>query len=243
MSIAVARQFHLTTVDSTNLQAGQLYEKGEVLPFWVRSEEQTAGRGRNGRNWVSAPGNLYASLALMPGCEARQLPQVGLVAAIAVHDCICNWAPSEFVRLKWPNDCLVNGAKISGILIETLQLSPPSIVIGCGINVVAKPQSVDYPTAALHDFEPMASIDEVFVQLNISLERWFAVWNGGRAFAEIRKEWLSRARCLGDILSVRDGATRSDGICRGLNEDGALLLEKSDGTFETFYAGDVRQAA
>ncbi len=213
------------------------------MPFWVQSEEQTAGRGRSGRNWISVPGNLYASLAFEPACEAARLPQIGLVTAIAIHDCVCNWAPREQVRLKWPNDCLVNGAKISGVLIETLRLTSPAIVIGCGINIASKPGNVDYPTAALHDFAPEATVNSVSENLCASLEKWITAWNHGASFVEIRNEWLVRARCLGETLSVRDGETRSAGICRGLNTDGALLLEKSDGTIAAVYAGDVRLAA
>jgi BirA family transcriptional regulator, biotin operon repressor / biotin---[acetyl-CoA-carboxylase] ligase len=243
MTIATARRFQLTTVDSTNLYARQQFEAGEPLPFWIQSNEQTAGRGRKGRNWVSVPGNLYASLAFQPGCETAQLPQLALVTSIAVQDTVCNWTPHEYVRLKWPNDCLVNGAKISGILIETLRLSAPAIVIGCGINITSKPEVLDYPVAALRDFDPNVEVASVFDQLCNNLEKWLSVWNNGAAFAEIRNEWLTRARCLGETLSVRDGEKRSVGICRGLNTDGALLLEKSDGTLSRIYAGDVRLAA
>jgi BirA family transcriptional regulator, biotin operon repressor / biotin---[acetyl-CoA-carboxylase] ligase len=243
MTIASARCFHLTTVDSTNLYTRQRFDAGEDLPFWIRSDEQTAGRGRSGRNWVSVPGNLYASFAFEPGCETAQLSQVALVISIAMFETVCKWTPGEEVRLKWPNDCLVNGAKISGILIETLRLAAPVLVIGCGINIVSKPTNVDYPTTALHDFDPDVTVGSVFEHLGENLDVWLAIWNRGAAFAEIRNEWLGRAKCLGEKLSVRDGKMRSEGVCIGLNSDGALLLEKTDGTLSRIYAGDVSLVA
>ncbi len=236
-------RFHLETVDSTNLHAARLAKHGEHLPFWVTSDEQTAGRGRNDRRWVSEPGNLYASYSFSPECEAAQLPQLSLVTALAVYDTVANWVGAEKLKLKWPNDCLADEAKISGILIESLQNPSRAVVIGCGINIASKPSVAGYPTAALHDYDNSASAAQVFETLVDKFGTWLSLWKSGSKFPMIREEWLARGKCFGQKIAVRNGVERIDGICRGLSEDGALLLEQADGNTKPVFAGDVRFAA
>jgi BirA family transcriptional regulator, biotin operon repressor / biotin---[acetyl-CoA-carboxylase] ligase len=243
MPLGNARRYHLPTVDSTNLHAARLSNSGQELPFWVIADEQTAGRGRNDRRWVSEPGNLYASIAFAPGCEPFHLPQLGIVAAVAVFDTVERWVPAGRTNLKWPNDCLVDGAKVSGILIESLNGASGSIVIGCGINVVSKPSSPDYPTTSLRDYHKDVPTMAVFESLHDQLSAWLSVWQRGEMFSRIREEWMSRAKCRGQSLSVINGKARIEGICHGLNEHGALMLERNDGTIVPVYAGDVRIAA
>jgi BirA family transcriptional regulator, biotin operon repressor / biotin---[acetyl-CoA-carboxylase] ligase len=242
MSLDKALRIHLETVDSTNLHAARLSKHGESLPFWVTSDEQTTGRGRSNHRWISEPGNLYASVAFEPDCAPSQYPQLGLVAAVAVFDTVSKWVGTEKIKLKWPNDCLVEGAKISGILIEALCIPSTAVVVGCGVNVVSKPSNNEYPTTALHDYNTEATTEGVFETLKHQLNKWLAVWGRGSKFSQIREEWLLRAKCDGQRLLVTNGATKLDGTCRGLNTDGALLLEKRDGSIAPVYAGDVRIA-
>ena len=109
------------TLGSTNAEALARGRAGERGPLWITAARQTAGRGRRGNAWVSEPGNLYASLLLTDAAPAAHLPELCFVVALAVRDAVCGGAPRSFrpkLKLKWPNDLLLDGAKLAGILIE-----------------------------------------------------------------------------------------------------------------------------
>src|SRR5262245_61818354 len=120
---AVAAGWRLIALDrtgSTNQEALRLARSGEAGPLWITAVEQTAGRGRRGRSWHSPPGNHYASLLLTDPGPADRAPQLSFVAALALHDAVSALAPglSSRLRFKWPNDLLLDGAKVAGILVE-----------------------------------------------------------------------------------------------------------------------------
>ena len=143
------RVLHFERIDSTNAEARRLAETGEPGPLWLLADEQTSGRGRLGRNWVSPPGNLYATFlfALSAGLEVAA--QVSFVAALAVHDAIAALKPGVDCSIKWPNDVLIGGAKVSGILAEVVGSAPTRIAIGCGVNVAHVPKGTPYPVTFL----------------------------------------------------------------------------------------------
>ena len=145
-------------LDSTNEEARRRAAAGDVGPLWIIARSQTAGRGRRGREWVSPRGNLMATLLMKPGCAPAEAARLSFVAALAVHDALCAWLPSERVQLKWPNDTLVNGKKISGILLETATAGDrrelPWLAIGIGINLVAAPSTASYPTTFVNEWSP-----------------------------------------------------------------------------------------
>ncbi len=230
---------HRETVDSTNLQAIERCKAGEILPFWIVSQEQTAGRGRAGRQWVSAPGNLYATLAFAPDCAVAKLPQLSFVAAIAVFETLRNWINPASLKLKWPNDCLVEGAKISGILLEVVALEPVQVVLGFGINVRTSPQTATYRTSCLAYYDPTPVAQDVFEELQQRFELFLSLWSRGENFSRISEEWLSRSHSLGSKLIVNSQSSSETGIFRGLNDDGALLLELPDGSTKSIYSGDI----
>lgn len=237
--IADAPVRHYTTLDSTNVEARRLFEAGEPCPLWVLADEQTAGKGRLDRHWASARGNCYATL-LLPVAELKTVPHIGFVVALAVHTTISQCAPQNTVQLKWPNDVLVEGAKISGILSEVLSPFPVTLAVGCGINIAHAPTGLPYPAACLAALGCNASRDEVFGSYRTSLARWLDIWDMGAGFATIRKEWAKRAIGIGEHVVMYSGAEKVQGRFEGLTDEGAVILKPLNAAPRVFHAGDLR---
>lgn len=229
------RVIHFERIDSTNSEARRLAEAGERGPLWIWSDEQTVGRGRLGRTWVSEQGNLYVTCLFQTAAPAAAAAQISFVAAIAVHELASQLLPKVGFFLKWPNDILMDGAKFCGLLAEVVDTNPTRIALGCGINLAHAPSGTPYPVAALgSQFTP----DSVLQKLAVSLWHWLEIWDEGRGFAAIRAAWLERAVGVGKEVSV-NGLT---GRFEGLAEDGALLVKLADGTQKQVHAGEVRFA-
>lgn len=227
------RLIHFERIDSTNAEARRLAAGGERGPLWIWSDEQTAGRGRLGRTWVSEPGNLYVTCLFQTAAPVAAVAQVSFVAAIAVHELASDLLPKENFFLKWPNDALIGGAKFCGILAEVVGTSPTRVALGCGINLAHAPKGTPYPVAALGSkYAP----DSILPKIALSFWNWLEIWNEGRGFPAIRKAWLERAAGVGKEVTVDGTAGRFD----GLDADGALLLTLGDGTQKQIHAGEVR---
>ena len=140
---------HFDRIDSTNLEARRLADEGERGPLWLLADEQTGGRGRLGRNWVSEPGNLYATFLIAIAEGPQAAAQVSFVAALAVHDTVTRLRPGLAARIKWPNDVLIGGAKFCGVLPEVVGTNPTRIAIGCGVNIAHAPEGTPYPVTCL----------------------------------------------------------------------------------------------
>jgi BirA family biotin operon repressor/biotin-[acetyl-CoA-carboxylase] ligase len=215
----------LQSVGSTNDEAGRLADGGAPEGTVVWAREQQGGRGRRGRAWASPPGNLYSSTVLRPDCPAARAAELGFVAALAVGDLV----PSgRAVRLKWPNDVLVDGGKIAGILLESAVSQSGQVqhvIAGIGINVSFAPQLPDmrYPGAALG-----GTVETALEALTASLAARLAQWRGD-GFESIRSAWLAQAGPLGATVDVRLGDGLASGRFAGLDRDGALLLDTADG--------------
>ncbi len=227
---------HLTSIDSTNAEAHRLVAAGEAGPLWIVADEQLAGRGRLGRTWVSKPGNLYATLILPCAVPLSVLPQLSFVAALAIQHTASSFVDSSPITLKWPNDCLLNSAKFSGILIETL--SSNLIGLGMGINISHAPEGLPYKAAALSQFGSSASPLAVHAELDSAFQLWFSIWNLGSGFAEIRAAWTKFCGHLQKPITVRLPEGEVSGIFAGLAEDGAMLL-RVDSELRKIHAGDV----
>jgi BirA family transcriptional regulator, biotin operon repressor / biotin---[acetyl-CoA-carboxylase] ligase len=230
---------HHATLDSTNVEARRLFEVGERGPLWILADEQTAGKGRLDRHWASAPGNCYSTL-LFQLTEPATVPQVGFVVALAVHTVISKFAPHITVQLKWPNDVLVDGAKISGILSEVISPSPLTLAIGCGVNIVHAPTGLPYPATCLAALGSNASRDDVFAAYRTSLARWLDIWGMGAGFTTIRHEWASRAIGIGENVVMHSGTEALHGRFQGLSDDGAIILKPVNAASRIFHAGDLR---
>jgi BirA family biotin operon repressor/biotin-[acetyl-CoA-carboxylase] ligase len=237
--------FH-ETIDSTNAEALRLANAGEEGGLWIWAGSQDAGRGRAGRNWTSPRGNLHASLLLRPAVPLATASQLSLLAGIAAHDTVAALAATvrayPRLQLKWPNDVLVDGAKLGGILLESAS-SPsetaPAVVIGIGINLAHAPDDLGRPATCLARLGIAAPAAQAMAALAWSMADWLRQWDRGRKFAEIRKAWLTRAQPPGEMISVRQGASLVTGRFLGIDEAGALLLQMDDGQERRITAGEV----
>jgi len=215
---------------STNDDVADLARDGAPEGLWLRAERQTGGKGRQGRAWDSPAGNLHAStlVRLQPGDPPA--PTLALVAAVALHQAIRPHAPEA--RIKWPNDLLVHGAKLAGILLER---QGDAVILGFGVNLAHHPEGLERSTASLVGLGPAAPDPDGFlIDLAEALARWIARWRG-EGLAPIRARWLERAHPVGSALT----ANGEEGLFEGLDAEGALLLRRAGGSVETIRAGDV----
>ena len=239
-------------IGSTNAEALRLAGEGETGPLWIAARRQTAGRGRRGSAWHSADGNLAASL-LWPsaGIAAEDVATLGFVAGLALADSLddaCGVAPGSQTgaavptfRLKWPNDVLVDGAKLAGILLEaeTRPGGRRAVAIGFGVNVAAAPDGLPYPATSLAGLGCGADAGTLFGFLTGRFVEAARMWNRGRGFAEIRRRWLARAAGVGTPVAVRAGPETLTGVFDGIDEGGRLVILAPDGTQRTVTAGEV----
>jgi BirA family biotin operon repressor/biotin-[acetyl-CoA-carboxylase] ligase len=200
---------------------------------WVRAERQTGGRGRLGRSWEMPEGNLAMSglIRLQPG--EGPAAELGFVAALALHEVVAAQVEATRLQLKWPNDLLLDGAKLSGILLEQ---EGSLLVLGIGVNVAAAPALPGRATVSLRDAGAEVEAAALAEALATAIARWRATWRE-TGFGPIRAAWLARAHPLGTRLRLQ-GEVPLEGAFAGLAEDGALLLDGADGR-HVVHAGDV----
>lgn len=229
------------TVGSTNADALERARAGERSPLWIVAKRQTAGRGRRGRTWVSEPGNLYATLLLTDPGPPERMAELSFVAALAVHDAVGRRIPglAKRLALKWPNDCLIDGCKFAGILIEG---EGRVAAIGIGVNCAHHPRGTAYPATDLAAAGVRASPDSVFSALAGAMIGRIVQWNRGASFSVIRSEWLKRASGLGKTIRLALPEGDREGRFETIDETGRLVLRLADGSFETVTAGDVLRA-
>jgi BirA family transcriptional regulator, biotin operon repressor / biotin---[acetyl-CoA-carboxylase] ligase len=215
----------LDSVSSTMDEAARLADAGAPEGTVVWAREQTGGRGRRGRSWASAPGNLYTTTVLRPDCPAPRAAELGFVAALAVADMV---PESRAVRVKWPNDVLVDGGKVAGILLESAigqNAMVQHVVAGIGVNIGFAPQLTEmrYPGAALG-----GTVEHGLERLTAALAARLAEWRR-EGFATVRAGWLAKAGPLGAEVDVRLGDELVRGRFDGVDHEGALLLETASG--------------
>jgi len=224
--IAEPQLIEFKTIDSTNTEAHRRAAAGECGPLWIRSDVQEQGRGRSGRPWASPAGNFSATLLFAPGCPRNVLHQLSFVAGLAGHDAIAHYLDgAAILKLKWPNDLLVDGAKVSGILVESsIYADEVVVMIGMGINIGVTPPVSDRAVTRMKDHGAAPAPGELLRTLADAMARWLTVWNRGEGFATIRAAWTERAHPIGEALFVNTNQGRIEGTFQGLDADGALLL-------------------
>ena len=239
------RLLRLETVDSTNAEAGRRAEAGEPGPLWIWSLRQSAGRGRNGRQWQSQHGNLFASLLVGLPCSLPTTSQLALLAGVVAYDTVAKLLPGKArneLLLKWPNDILLKGGKVAGMLLESASQPAPNrctVVIGTGINLATFPPDLEQPATCLAAHGGTATPAAAFEALAAVTDAWLMRWGEGVSFQAVRRAWLDRAGPTGRPLRVRLTGEEAEGTFAGLDSGGALRLLMSDGAERRIFAGDV----
>jgi BirA family biotin operon repressor/biotin-[acetyl-CoA-carboxylase] ligase len=230
------------SIDSTNDEAKRLAREGATKGTILWALEQTAGRGRRGRVWVSPPGNLYASLILRPDCPASRTAQLGFVAALAIGGALGAICPRPGLSYKWPNDVLINGRKVAGILLESEMIGqerPSFVVVGVGVNLTAAPQDTEFPATSILEegwgaVPPKVMLEE-FAE---HFRSWHMRWQL-EGFAPVRAAWLAApAVSPGEPIRVRLETASLRGRFVDIDAEGALLLEAA-GERRHVAAGEV----
>ncbi len=228
---------HYPTIDSTNREAHRLFASGEHGPLFLLADEQTAGKGRLDRTWASLRGNCYSTLIIPLDAEISVVPQIGFVVALAIAAVLQTNTVQP--QLKWPNDVLVHGAKIAGILCEVLSNQPLTIAIGCGINVAHAPAGFSYPATCLNAEGANTTRDDVFQSYKSMLEKQLIRWNNGEGFPAIRSAWTNLAIGIGEIITMTVADRHLTGTFEGITEQGAVLLKPPHGPPDVLHAGDM----
>lgn len=228
-------------IDSTNDEAKRLIESGAFDRLVVWSKNQKSGRGRYGRNWESQEGNLFLSILTPINCTLQKATQLSFVMAVAVADIIESLAIKHKkdlkIQLKWPNDVLVNGKKIAGILMEALPEAVDDwVILGLGMNVESKP-SLDTATS-LKELGIKCSVGEALGMVMNQFDYYHDMWVI-YDFPNIRKVWLKKAYKLGEVVTVSDIKTRISGVFGGLDKEGAIKIKLASGEEFCYTTGEI----
>ncbi|MBU2958230.1 biotin--[acetyl-CoA-carboxylase] ligase [Paracoccus sp. 1_MG-2023] len=221
----------LDRVDSTNAEA---FRRAADLtgPAWIMAYRQEAGRGRRGRAWRDPQGNFAATLVMRPQGGLGDAARLSFVAALAVHDAlraVCG--PQPNFALKWPNDVLLNGGKLSGILLESTGTGGNLglLAVGIGINLTEAPAPADVEAGAMRPVSLLAETgmavtpDEMLDALAPAFDGWHRQLLA-YGFGPIRNAWMARAAKLGETIVARTGNAEFTGRFDGIDDTGALIL-------------------
>jgi BirA family biotin operon repressor/biotin-[acetyl-CoA-carboxylase] ligase len=227
---------HFPSIGSTSDELRRLAAEGAASGTVVHADEQVTGRGRMARKWFSPPGNLYMSILVRTGLPPARSSELTFITAVAVAETVRSLVPERVsVRLKWPNDVLVNDAKISGVLLEQEE---DAVIIGIGVNVLLAPKVEGYPTTTIVAQGGIATVDGTRDILLERFKRLVTLW-AAEGFAPVRAAWLALAHPVGAALKVSRPTGPIFGRFGGLDLDGALLLDtETDGQIRIL-AGDV----
>lgn len=238
------RLIALETIDSTNDEAKRQARQGAADKTLVWATAQSAGRGRGGRTWSSPPGNLYLSLILRPDCPPRRAAELGFVAAVALAAALRDLAGDLPLALKWPNDVLLRGRKLAGILIEADSQNATALdwlVLGVGVNLDSHPENTTFPATSLRTEgirgPSVEKLRDTFASRFLDEMRG---WQQA-GFGPVRERWKACASGMGGPLTVRLPNATLRGTFVDLDADGALLLgpEAGEGELRRITAGDV----
>jgi BirA family transcriptional regulator, biotin operon repressor / biotin---[acetyl-CoA-carboxylase] ligase len=235
------------SIGSTNDEAKHLARDGAEEGTLVWALEQSAGHGRRGRAWSSPRGNLYLSLILRPDCPVASAAQLGFVAALAVGGALCATLPRiERLAYKWPNDVLIDGRKIAGVLLESEIVAPEKlsfIVVGVGVNLAVSPQGTEFPATSLTEEGFGEVMPEVMLEgFATHFRSWNTRWRA-EGFAPVRASWLAAAAIArGEPIRVRLDTLALHGRFLDIDHEGNLLIDCS-GECRRIAAGDVFPAA
>ncbi|QDL92991.1 biotin--[acetyl-CoA-carboxylase] ligase [Paroceanicella profunda] len=237
------RRILLDEVDSTNSEAQRMAAGGERGPAWICARRQTAGRGRRGRGWQAPEGNFSASLLMEPQGTPAEAALRSFTAALALREAFeaVTGRPALF-SLKWPNDVLMSGRKIAGILLERSGTAGP-LIVGIGVNLRHAPPAASLdlgalPPVALADCGVQVTAEAFLAPLATAFARREALFLA-EGFAPLRAEWLGFAARLGETVTARLPGRSLTGIFETVDAAGALVLNTGTARHE-ITAADIQ---
>lgn len=249
------------TIGSTTTEAVAAGASGDPGGIWFVATEQTAGRGRRGRVWLHTPGNLAATLLIVPDAEPAVAATLGFVAGVAIGAALDTILPPGTVKigldgadgldgksrvaLKWPNDVLADGAKLVGIGLEATKRDDGrhAVAIGIGVNIVAAPTDLPYPATSLAQLGVTRSAAHVFEALSDAWVDVFGLWDEGRGISAVLQRWRASAAGIGAPVAVNQNGDVLRGIFETIDDAGRLIVRAEDDRRIAITAGDVHFGA
>ena len=231
----------LDVVTSTSDHLLDALKKGAPEGTAFRANVQTKGRGRQGRDWVSPPGNLYVSILLKPKQPKPSWPSLSLVAGLALYDAILPFRDSRDLGLKWPNDLLYQGRKCAGLLLE---VHDDAILLGCGVNLYTSPEKTEgWPPISLNNDAAMSAIDadSLMASLSETLVMRYNDWND-HGFGHLKQDWVNAAAHIGQEVILSRAQDQLEGRFDDVDDKGNLCLVDAAGVGHTVSQGDVIRA-
>lgn len=226
-----------STIDEARTQVLEGAKDGTVILAY----RQIKGRGRRGRTWEDLAGNLYMTYITYLDCPLLEALQLSFVTCVAVGQYLRSHVPPGHVlTYKWPNDVLLNGKKVGGLLLESFPVPEKretAYLLSCGLNLVIQPEQVCYPTTSLQNENIYLSLEEALHGITESLKHYMALWKN-QGFSPIHELWMKYAAGIEQKISFDLQGKLQTGIFKGIDREGALLLRTSEG-LKKFTAGEI----
>lgn len=240
MTPATPVQWH-ERIDSTNEEARRLARAGMCGPLWIAAREQTAGRGRLGRQWASPAGNLYCTALFLEPDGIQLATRYPFAAGLAIIDALKPLVADADLVLKWPNDVRCDGAKLAGILVEAGAAEGRAVWIaaGMGLNVRAAPEGTGQDATSVHALGGSSGLTEDLVLEALRPAFAARIRQAREDFPALLKDWEGVAEGLGQTVRVGKGGQAVEGVLQGLERDGGLRLRLRDGSTQIIRTGDV----
>ncbi len=211
---------------------------GAAEGLWIQAERQSGGRGRLGRTWESPSGNLFASTLVRLRAGDPPASTLAFVAALAVYDTVAPYLADKAPQLKWPNDVLVEGKKLCGMLLERYE---DAVIVGIGINIAAAPDIPGREVTCLHDAGAPKSLDAAMLvgELAQKFQHICDEWRN-KPISNTLDKWQRNAHKTGTEIKIsREGANHLTGTFIGIDINGSLKIRTNDGAVQVIHAGDV----
>jgi len=227
-------------LESSNKTAFEMAQSKKLFDSEIiLADSQSAGKGRESRVWTSPVGNLYFSLILQPKISAQKISQISFVAITALRLMVEGLLANQKVQNKWPNDLLIDGKKVAGLLLES-KISGQNcefVILGIGLNIASNPDSTIFPANNLKEFGIELIAQDALKKFLNEFEKIYENWlNYG--FAGVRKLWLQKSYRLGEEISVKNNGEEISGVFADLDEEGNLILQMKEGK-KTILAADI----
>jgi BirA family transcriptional regulator, biotin operon repressor / biotin---[acetyl-CoA-carboxylase] ligase len=213
-----------------------------ILEVWLVAKRQTAGRGRRGRAWASLEGNLSATLLFLTEAPAPQIAFLGFATGVSIAECFDAMIGEGRASLKWPNDVLIDAAKVAGIMLDSGALGRSTwVALAFGVNLLEAPKNIDQPTISLRDVLAPDALAPTALEFLTLVRARLALWSARierEGFEPLRQAWLKRAYGIGRTARIAQGGASLEGRIAGLSPRGELELDTAEGR-RLVAAGDV----